>query len=151
MTDGATAVDFPEQYTRLERITGRYMVPHKPVFAVVQVGPTQFKVCQGDTIVTEKLKGLDVNETVSLNRVLMMGSLQKTVIGRPFVPEASVIAAVEEQFRDGKVIIFKKKRRKNSRRQTGHRQALTTLRILRIDGIENSDSSDGREALAASI
>lgn len=70
-------------------------VSSKPVFAVVEVGPTQFKVCQGDTIVTEKLKGLDVNEKVSLNRVLMLGTLQQTVIGRPFVPQASVTAAVE--------------------------------------------------------
>lgn len=141
-TDAAVAAEIPEQYTRLDRITGRYTVSSKPAFAVVEVGPTQFKVCQGDVIITEKLKGLDVNERVSLNRVLMLGTLQQTVIGRPFVPQASVTAAVEEQFRDGKVIIFKKKRRKNSRRQNGHRQALTTLRILHIDGIEDSDKHE---------
>jgi large subunit ribosomal protein L21 len=70
-------------------------VPTQAAFAVVEVGPTQFKVCQGDTIVTEKLIGLDVNDTVSLNRILMLGTLSQTIIGRPFVPDVSVTAAVE--------------------------------------------------------
>lgn len=134
-------------------------VPRKLAFAVVEVGPTQFKVSQGDTIVTEKLRGVDVNDKLSLNRVLMLGSPHETIIGRPFIPEASVTAAVEvrlvlselagvfvdldilqrrhltwssiicsawwclqEQFQDGKVLIFKKRRRKHSRRMNGHRQ-----------------------------
>ena len=53
----------------------------------------------------------------------MVGSTTRTVVGRPFVPAAEVLVVVEEQVRDAKVIIFKKRRRKNSRRLTGHRQA----------------------------
>jgi ribosomal protein L21 len=66
-------------------------------------------------------------EQVSLPRVLMVGSTARTVLGRPFVPSAEVLVVVEEQVRDAKVIIFKKRRRKNSRRTNGHRQA----RVLR--------------------
>ena len=57
-----------------------------------------------------------------LPRVLMVGTLSRTVVGRPYVPSAEVLAVVEEQVRDAKVIIFKKRRRKNSRRTAGHRQ-----------------------------
>ncbi len=53
----------------------------------------------------------------------MLGSSMRTVVGRPFVAAAEVLAVVEEQVRDAKVIIFKKRRRKNSRRTNGHRQA----------------------------
>lgn len=73
----------------------RLQVPRKLAFAVVEVGPTQFKVSQGDIIVTEKLRGVDVNDKISLNRVLMLGSPHETIIGRPFIPAASVTAAVE--------------------------------------------------------
>ena len=70
-------------------------VPRKLAYAVVEVGPTQFRVCQGDMIVAEKLVGVDVNDMVSLNRVLMLGSQSQTIIGRPIIPAAYVTAAVE--------------------------------------------------------
>lgn len=104
-------------------------------FAIVQVGSHQFKISPGDCIYTEKLKFADVNDKLSLEKVLLLGSNSQTVIGRPFVPKAFVHAAVEEQVLDAKVIIFKKKRRKNYRRTTGHRQELTRLRILEIWGL----------------
>ena len=62
---------------------------------MVEVGPTQFKVAVDDMIVTERLRGADVNQTVALNRVLMLGDQDETRIGRPLVPDARVIAAVE--------------------------------------------------------
>jgi len=126
----------PEQYTKCSRLSGPVTIPRKLAYAVIEAGPTQYRVCQGDVIVTEHLHGVDINDVVSFNRVLMMGSQSKSVIGRPFVPGAHVLAIVEEHFRNAKVIIFKKRRRKNSRRQTGHRQRLTTLRIMEVVGIE---------------
>ncbi|KAK9810406.1 hypothetical protein WJX72_010234 [[Myrmecia] bisecta] len=99
----------------------------------------------------EKLKGVDVNDKLSLPRVLLLGSKLETVIGRPFVPGAAVTAAVEEHFQDAKVVTFHKRRRKNSRRTRGHRQELTTLRILDIDGIgEDQDKDDDRVAVSVS-
>lgn len=127
----------PPVYHRLDDpITGPYKVPQKAVFAVVELGGTQYKVTPDDLVICEKLSGLDINDKVELGRVLLLGSRTETVIGRPYVPDARVIAAVEEQFLDGKVLIFHKRRRKNSRRLRGHRQPLTTLRILEVHGIE---------------
>ncbi|DBA77466.1 hypothetical protein WJX77_008205 [Trebouxia sp. C0004] len=125
-----------EQYSHSGRITGPYVVTPKPVFAVVELGPTQFKVTPDDLVYSEKLKGVDVGDELSLNRVLLLGNAKTTVIGRPCIPGAKVMAVVEEQFLNGKVLIFKKRRRKNSRRLNGHRQELTGLRITDVHGLE---------------
>lgn len=127
------ADDIPEVLVRLEKIEGPYRVEHRPVFAVVEVGGTQYKVTPDDVIVTEKLDGVDINDKIQLQRVMLLGTASETVIGRPYIPNTTVTAVVEEQFLDGKVIIFHKRRRKNSRRTKGHRQPLTTLRILSVD------------------
>ncbi|XP_061358655.1 large ribosomal subunit protein bL21m [Gastrolobium bilobum] len=110
--------------------------PYEPVFAVVQIGSHQFKVSNGDSIFTERLKFCEVNDKLILNKVLLLGSASQTIIGRPIVPDSAVHAVVEEHALDAKVIIFKKKRRKNYRRTKGHRQELTKLRITDIQGIE---------------
>ncbi|KAI3918822.1 hypothetical protein MKX01_042142 [Papaver californicum] len=125
--------------------TEQPFTPREPVFAVVQIGSHQFKVSNEDTIYTEKLKFCEVNDKLILNKVLMVGSKSQTIIGRPILPEAVVHAVVEEHALDAKVIIFKKKRRKNYRRTNGHRQELTRLRITKIEGIEIPE----KEALAA--
>lgn len=113
--------------------------PYEPAFAVVQIGSHQFKVSNGDSIFTERLKFCEVNDKLVLNKVLMLGSQTQTIIGRPILPEAAVHAVVEEHALDAKVIIFKKKRRKNYRRTKGHRQELTKLRITDIQGIQKSE------------
>ncbi|GAB2298856.1 hypothetical protein Dimus_032935 [Dionaea muscipula] len=101
-----------------DRVFKRY----EPIFAVVQIGSHQFKVSNGDYIYTERLKYCEVNDKLILNKVLLLGSQNQTIIGRPIVPDAAVHAVVEEHALDAKVIIFKKKRRKNYRRTNGHRQ-----------------------------
>ncbi|KAG6405261.1 hypothetical protein SASPL_132848 [Salvia splendens] len=123
------------------QISDRVFKLYEPVFAVVQIGSHQFKVSNGDTIYTERLKHCDVNDKLVLNKVLMLGSLTQTIIGRPILPEAAVHAVVEEHALDAKVIIFKKKRRKNYRRTKGHRQELTKLRITDIQGIEKQENT----------
>lgn len=119
----------------------RVFNPYEPVFAVIQIGAHQFKVSNGDCIYTEKLKFCEVNDKLILNKVLMLGSKTQTMIGRPVLPEAAVHAVVEEHALDAKVIIFKKKRRKNYRRKKGHRQELTKLRITDIQGIEKPETA----------
>uniref|UniRef100_A0A452ZV75 Large ribosomal subunit protein bL21m n=1 Tax=Aegilops tauschii subsp. strangulata TaxID=200361 RepID=A0A452ZV75_AEGTS len=104
--------------------------PYEPVFAVVQIGSHQFKVSNGDSIFTERLKFCDVNDKLVLNRVLMLGSQAQTIIGRPILTDATVHAVVEEHALDAKVIIFKKKRRKNYRRTRGHRQVFHTISVF---------------------
>ncbi|KAL3643420.1 hypothetical protein CASFOL_014235 [Castilleja foliolosa] len=117
----------------------RVFKDYEPVFAVVQIGSHQFKVSNRDSIYVERLKHCDVNDKVVLNKVLLLGSQTQTIIGRPILPDAAVHAVVEEHALDAKVIIFKKKRRKNYRRTNGHRQELTKLRITDIQGIEKPE------------
>ncbi|CAO2820049.1 unnamed protein product [Amaranthus hypochondriacus] len=113
---------------------------YEPVFAVVQVGSHQFKVSNGDYIYVEKLKYCEVNDKLILNKVMMAGSATQTMIGRPILPDVVVHAVVEEHALDAKVIIFKKKRRKNYRRTNGHRQELTRLRVTDIQGVEKPET-----------
>ncbi|XP_060193453.1 large ribosomal subunit protein bL21m [Lycium barbarum] len=117
----------------------RVFKPYEPVFAVIQIGSYQFKVSNGDSIFTEKLKFCEVNDKLILNKVMLLGSKTQTIIGRPILPDAAVHAVVEEHALDAKVLIFKKKRRKNYRRTRGHRQELTKLRITDIQGVEKPE------------
>lgn len=92
----AAATDLPPVYSPLGETVGeRYSVQPKRVFAVVEVGGTQYKVTPDDVIVVEKLGDVDVNEKLRLQRVLLLGSAAETVVGRPYVPGAAVDAAVE--------------------------------------------------------
>ena len=101
-------------------------------FAVVELGGTQYKVAADDVIAVEKMQ-VEVGSIIHVNRVLLVGSKDATIIGSPLVKDASVEAVVEEQTLADKVIVFKKKRRKGYRRWKGHRSPLTILRINDIN------------------
>lgn len=117
------APDVPAMYTVAGRVTGEYGVQPKRVFAVVEVGGTQFKVTPDDVIVTERLRGVDVNDKLALPRVLLLGSEEQTVIGRPYVPEAYVTAAVEVGGR-----------RRGGGRRCGQRRGLGVAGPLHVRG-----------------
>ncbi|KAL8485979.1 hypothetical protein ACS0TY_028040 [Phlomoides rotata] len=108
------------------------------VFAVVMVGSRQYIVFPGRFIYTQRLKGANVNDKVTLNKVLLVGNKTSTWIGKPIVPNAVVEAVVEEQTLDKKVIVFKYKKKKNYRRNIGHRQPITRIRITSITGYQDS-------------
>jgi len=97
------------------------------MFAVIQTGGKQYKVAKDDVIRVEKLAG-EAGSEIVLDQVLMVGDQ----IGAPIVAGATVTATVVAQARGPKIIIFKKRRRQNSRRKNGHRQDLTILRITDI-------------------
>lgn len=101
------------------------------MFAVVKTGGKQYKVSEGDVIVTERLAG-NAGDNVTLDHVLMMGTDKKVDVGTPTIKGGVVTAEILEQARGDKIIVFKKKRRHNYRRKRGHRQDLTVLRILGI-------------------
>ena len=101
------------------------------MFAVLNTGGKQYKVSQGDLIVVEKLES-DVGDTVTLNQVLMFGEGVSVEVGSPYVSNCEVTGEVMEQGKGAKIIIFKKKRRKNHRRKNGHRQLFTQLKITEI-------------------
>lgn len=101
------------------------------MFAVVVTGGKQYRVSKDDTIVVEKLDA-QKGDKVTLDKVLMIGDDKSTKIGTPVVDGAVVKAEVIDQSRAEKVLIFKKKRRKNHRRLNGHRQHLTTLKVTEV-------------------
>ncbi|GAA0186639.1 ribosomal protein [Lithospermum erythrorhizon] len=108
------------------------------IFAVIMVGSRQYIVFPGRYIYTQRLKGANVNDKIVLNKVLLVGSKTKTWIGKPIVSNAVVHAVVEEQTLDKKVVVFKYKKKKNYRRNIGHRQPITRIRIVGITGYEDS-------------
>ncbi|MCA1971538.1 50S ribosomal protein L21 [Caenispirillum bisanense] len=99
------------------------------MFAVIKTGGKQYKVAQDDVIAIEKLSS-EAGEAVTFDNVLMVGDK----VGAPIVDGASVTGEVLKQFRDDKVIVFKKKRRQNYRRKNGHRQYKTLVKITGITG-----------------
>ena len=101
------------------------------MFAVVKTGAKQYKVAAGDVIKVEKLDG-EAGSNVTLDHVLMVGNDKGVEVGTPTISGTVVTAEILEQARAEKIIIFKKRRRQNSRRKNGHRQELTVLRILEI-------------------
>jgi large subunit ribosomal protein L21 len=101
------------------------------MFAVVKTGGKQYKVASGDVIKVEKLEA-EAGATIALDQVLMVGGEAGVTVGAPTVVGASVAAQVLEQTKGPKVITFKKRRRKNSRRTRGHRQLITVLRVTGI-------------------
>ncbi len=104
------------------------------MYAVIKTGGKQYRVAPGDVIKVEKLDG-EVGAKVGFDQVLMVGDEgadDSAKIGTPVVAGAEVTAEVLEQGKGDKVLIFKKKRRKNYRRTRGHRQHQTVLRISDI-------------------
>ncbi|KAF1777825.1 Ribosomal protein L21-like [Phytophthora cactorum] len=99
-------------------------------FAVVKLAGTQYKVTQGDVVITEKIKEAKVGEIMDIDEVLLLGNVNQTIVGLPLVEGAKVRARVEEQTLDAKIDIFKKKRRKNYRRWNGFRRQVTVLRVM---------------------
>ena len=101
------------------------------MYAVIKTGGKQYKVAEGDFLKVENLDSA-VGDTIEFNEVLMIGG-EATKIGAPVVSGAKVTAKVAVQGRDKKVLVFKSKRRKNSRKLIGHRQHHTVLKIEKIN------------------
>ena len=101
------------------------------MYAVLKTGGKQYKVSKDDIITVEKLAA-EAGSAVDLDKILMIGDGEATTVGTPLLEGAKVTAEVIEQKRGKKIIVFKKKRRKNYRRTQGHRQNLTVLRITDI-------------------
>lgn len=100
--------------------------------AVIETGGKQYKIGEGDTIFVEKLD-VNVGDTVTLDRVLLVNDDGKVTIGNPLVDNAKVIAKVEQHVKSKKIIVFKYKAKKNYRKKTGHRQPYTKLKIDKIE------------------
>ena len=101
------------------------------MFAVIRTGGKQYRVQEGDVLEVEKLQKKEGQKFV-FKEVLLIEDGDNVLLGTPLVEKAQVKAEVVENFKDEKVIIFKKKRRKQYRRTGGHRQELTRVKIEQI-------------------
>jgi large subunit ribosomal protein L21 len=119
------------------------------MFAVIKTGGKQYRVAAEDVIKIDKVKG-EPGEIVEFGEVLVVGG-DNLMLGAPTVAGALVAAEVLEQGRGPKVIAFKKRRRKNSRRKRGHRQEFTKVRITEIltDGTRPSKEAKPKAKPAA--
>src|SRR5580765_2265794 len=100
------------------------------MFAVIKTGGRQYRVVPDDVLEIGKIAG-EVGTIVQLGEVLLVGG-EQPVLGAPTVAGASVAAEVLQHKRGPKIIAFKKRRRKNSRRKRGYRDEITVLRVTEI-------------------
>ena len=100
------------------------------MFAVIKTGGRQYRVVPDDVLEIGKIAG-EVGTIVQLGEVLLLGG-EQPVLGAPTVAGASVAAEVLQHKRGPKIIAFKKRRRKNSRRKRGYRDEITVLRVTEI-------------------
>lgn len=103
------------------------------MYAVIKTGGKQYRVAKDDVITVEKL-AVEDGKSIEFTEVLLLGSGADIKVGKALPSGAKVTAELVEQTRGPKLIAFKKRRRKNSRRKRGHRQDLTTVRITGIAG-----------------
>ncbi len=103
------------------------------MYAIIRTGGKQYRVAEGETLQVERdiLAGAE-NGSVKFDQVLMVGG-KDPKIGTPAVDGASVKATILAEERGPKIIVFRKKRRKQYKRKTGHRQNLVNIRIDKIE------------------
>jgi large subunit ribosomal protein L21 len=100
------------------------------MYAVIKTGGKQYKVSEGEFLKVEKLEG-GIGDRIEFAEILMVGG-EKLAVGAPLVSGATVTATIAAQGTDKKVLVFKSKRRKDSRKLRGHRQERTVLKIEKI-------------------
>jgi large subunit ribosomal protein L21 len=112
------------------------------MYAVIKTGGKQYRVARNQVVIIERLEG-EPGGTIEFGEVLMVGG-DSPQVGTPLVAGATVTATVLDQCKGEKVIIFKKRRRKNYRRKRGHRQLQTVVRIADILTGGGSGSRQGQ-------
>ena len=117
-------------------------------FAVIQTGGKQYKVEAGEILKVEKLEDSKENSKIEFNEILAYGDDKNLELGEPAISGAKVEAELIKNGKNRTVLIFKKRRRQNSRRKNGHRQKFTMVRISKIyskDGKVISEAEKRKE------
>ncbi len=117
-------------------------------FAVIQTGGKQYKVKAGEILKVEKLEDSKKNSKIEFNEILAYGDDKNLELGEPTIIGAKVEAELIKNGKNRTVLIFKKRRRQNSRRKNGHRQKFTMVRISKIyskDGKVISEAEKRKE------
>ncbi len=116
------------------------------MYAIIENGGKQYRVSEGDLINLERFQG-EIGGQVSFDRVLLVGDGETSHLGTPLLATGQVVGTIAEQGKQGKVIVFKFKRRKGYRRRRGHRQLVTTVRIEKITlGAKAKPQADSKPA-----
>lgn len=102
------------------------------MYAVIQTGGKQYKVCKGDVIEVESLGASEKDKEIIIKDILLVSDGKDIKIGNPLVKNAGVVCELIGDFKGPKVISFKYRRRKNSRWKKGHRQLLSRLKVKEI-------------------
>ncbi len=101
------------------------------MYAIIKTGGKQYKVAENDKLVIERLAG-EAGDAVSFGEVLAVGGDDAVTVGAPTVAGAQVAGEIVEHNRSATILVFKKRRRQNSKRSRGHRQQHTVVRITEI-------------------
>ena len=123
----------PQGADNMNRDQARTRKVGQSMYAVIKTGGKQYRVAKDDVLEIERLVG-DAGSNIEFTEVLLVGEGASVKVGTPVVAGAKVTAELVEQTRGPKLIAFKKRRRKNSRRKRGHRQDLSMVRITGISG-----------------
>ncbi len=114
-------------------------------FAVIQTGGKQYRVKAGEILKIEKLELKKDSNRVEFDNILAYGDEKKTELGNPNVEGAKVEADLVKNGKNKTVLIFKKRRRQNSRRKNGHRQQFSLIRIKKIFSKDGKILSEAKE------
>jgi large subunit ribosomal protein L21 len=101
------------------------------MYAVIKTGGKQYKVAESDIIRLERLSG-EAGDSVAFGEVLVVGGDDGITLGSPLVAGAQVAGEIVKHSRSARILVFKKRRRQNSKRSRGHRQDHTVVRISEI-------------------
>jgi len=102
------------------------------MYAIIETGSKQYKVQKGDLLDVERID-IEPGKEVKIDKVLFCANGKSYEIGKPYIKDAKVVCEVVSQPRGEKLIAFKYRRRKNSRKKIGHRQELTRLRVKALE------------------
>ena len=114
-------------------------------FAVIQTGGKQYKVKASDILKIEKLKNSKPESKIEFNEVLAYGDDKTLEVGSPLVKGAKVEAELMKNSKNRTILIFKKRRRKNSRRKNGHRQQYSLIKIKKIFAKDGAVLSEAKK------
>ena len=114
-------------------------------YAVIQAGGKQYKVKASDILKIEKLENSKPDSKIEFKEILAYGDDKKIEIGTPFLDGAKVEAELIKNGKNRTILIFKKRRRKNSRRKNGHRQQYSLIKISKIFSKDGSVISEAKK------
>jgi len=126
------------------------VIPNSELFAVININGQQFKVAQGDLVMANRIRGVEVGDQLQLDQVLLVGSRDFSVIGRPFVTDAKVLVTVEEQTHLQPRNIFHMRRRTGFHDMKRYADLITVLRVDSV-AVEGAPAARPVEDIAPAV